>query len=87
MPGVGSIAECTCGYETHVRHGQYLTKGLPLLVVAYSADGHGLISILKSDAEAQGLEFIGKYPRGPGYKCPNCGNPTLSFRNSGLTWD
>lgn len=87
MPGIGSIAECPCGFETHVKHGQFLTAGLPLLVVAYSADGCGLISILKSEAEAQSLEFIDEYPDGPGYRCPSCGKLTLSFNDSGYSWD
>jgi len=84
MPGIGSKAECPCGYETYVSHGA--VNLILLIVVCYSADGKELISLMESDAKAQGLECISGQPHGPGYRCPSCGEPTLSFIDI-LNWD
>lgn len=84
MPGVTAIASCSCRFDAFVSHGLYLTN-LKLKVVAYTSDGSNLVSLLEEDAKKQGLEII-PYPRGDGYRCPNCGKATLSFQNAGH-WD
>jgi len=86
MPGVGSQAECPCGFKTYVRHGVARDKLNDLIVVCYSVDGKGLISLHESEAKEQGLEYISSRPDGPGYRCPSCGEDTLFFTDT-LNWD
>lgn len=57
------------------------------VVIAYSKDYVGLISIGKTLAKKQGLEIIEEYLEGPGYCCPSCGRDTLTFTFNGLLWD
>lgn len=57
------------------------------IVVAYTKSGGELISISKTEAEKEALEYIDGYPDGAGYRCPACGKNTLIFSHSGLYWD
>lgn len=87
MPGIGSFADCPCGFRTHVNHGALDGKDFPLLVVVYTAEGNNLASMERRKAEAQGLEIIPPHPQGGGYRCPRCGAYSLTFEDSGLHWD
>ncbi len=57
MPGYMSIADCPCGY-----HSSSLSHGIRhtgvCLVVAYAKDRREVISLEKTEAKLQGLEFI-----------------------------
>ncbi len=85
MPGYMSIADCPCGY-----HSSSLSHGIRhtgvCLVVAYAKDRREVISLEKTEAKLQGLEFIQEMPVGAGYRCPVCGNQTLTFTDEGC-WD
>ena len=88
MPGVGSIADCHCGYHAFgLRHGISEVLNMERIVIAYAQDRPELISIRMTDAKKQGLDFIEEYPEGGGYFCPACKRNTLTFSFSGLHWD
>lgn len=88
MPGIGSNADCPCGYHAFgLKHGVSEALGLEPIVLAYSKDRPELISIRMTEVERQGLEYIDGYPEGVGYRCPSCGIDTLTIAFGGLHWD
>lgn len=88
MPGIGSDADCICGYHAScLMHGVAEALGLEQIVIAYAKDRPELVSIRITEAKRNGFEYIERYPSGDGYRCPVCGKNTLTFTHCGLHWD
>lgn len=87
MPGIASDASCPCGYSDCVRHGVSEALNWEPIVVAYDPENLKVVSLGLTEVTARKWDYIQEYPDGSGYRCPACGNTTLTFRATGFHWD